>query len=294
MTMKNNTLTIKIFPITLIAVMLLFLASSCKKEIEIETGKMTLTFTFSVDNETLQTDTMAYTNAAGNIYEVNEVKFFISDITLIDKSNNKIIITDNNSIHYIDNNIPSTLTWKIKDNLAAGEYKALEFRFGLKDEKNKTYTFLNPPESNMFWPDPLGGGYHYMKLNGKYLDENGDLAPMNIHLGIGQNDNHTEFYQNYFTVEFPLNLELEEDATNVIHLNMNIGNWFRNPHTYDINAFGSAIMQNQEAQRILKENGHDVFEVSTAAPRDSMVAQTLRDIMKKASPKPHFYSLKKS
>ena len=75
---------------------------------------------------------------------------------------------------------------------------------------------------------------------------------------------------------------------------MNIDNWFRNPNTYDINAFGSAIKQNQEAQRLLKENGHDVFEVSTATPKRDRVAQTLRGIMKKASPKPHFYSLKKS
>ena len=88
-------------------------------------------------------------------------------------------------------------------------------------------------------------------------------------------------------------MDLTEGA-NVIHLNMNIDNWFRNPHTYDITAFGSAIMQNQEAQRILKENGHDVFEVSTAPSQRNVVTRTLRDIMKKASPKPHFYSIKKS
>ena len=266
MTMKNNTLTIKIFPITLIAVMLLFLASSCKneKEKEIETGKMTLTFSFSVDNETLQTDTMAYTNAAGNIYEVNEVKFFISDITLIDKSNNKIIITGNNSIHYIDNNIPSTLTWKIKDNLAAGEYKALEFRFGLKDEKNKTYTFLNPPESNMAWPEVLGGGYHYMMINGKWLKD-GSATPFNFHLGRGQlydGDNITGFIDNSFIVTVsnsPFSINSQET---VLNLDMNINNWFCGPEIYDFDIIGGAIMTNQTAQEMARANGHNVFSIN--------------------------------
>ena len=28
--------------------------------------------------------------------------------------------------------------------------------------------FVNPPEVNMMWPDVLGGGYHYLMLNGKW------------------------------------------------------------------------------------------------------------------------------
>ena len=113
----------------------------------------------------------------------------------------------------------------------------------------------------MYWPEPLGGGYHYMKLNGKYLNENQELAPLNIHLGIGQNEDKTVFYQNYFTIEQPIDFTILEDAENQLNLTMIVDNWFRNPNLYDFNEYGSAIMQNQAAQQALKENGNDVFKI---------------------------------
>ena len=37
----------------------------------------------------------------------------------------------------------------------------------------------------MFWPEMLGGGYHYMKMNMIWSDTSA-LNPFNMHLGIGQ------------------------------------------------------------------------------------------------------------
>ena len=42
---------------------------------------------------------------------------------------------------------------------------------------------------------------------------------------------------------------------------MNIENWFKDPHIYDFDVFGSYTMQNQEAMQTLTENGHNVFSV---------------------------------
>ena len=280
---------------------LAMMSTSCTKTVGY--GDTEIHISYTANGRPLTLDSLCYVNEAGNRFLITEIQWFISRITLLSEQGDQYVLghrevstllgIPQEKVFYIDTNIPESQTLATAS-IPCQRYVSMRFTFGLDQEDNVTGFFTNPPESNMFWPDPLGGGYHYMKLNGKYLDENGDLAPMNIHLGIGQNEDHTEFYQNYFTVEFPLNLELEEDATNVIHLNMNIDNWFRNPNTYDINVFGSAIMQNQEAQRLLKENGHDVFELSTTTPKRDRVAQTLRGIMKKASPKPHFYSLKKS
>ena len=266
---------------------LAMMSASCTKTVGY--GDTEIHISYTANRHPLTLDSLCYVNEAGNHFLITEIQWFISKITLVSEEGDEYVL---GKVFYIDTNIPESQTLATAS-IPCQRYVSMRFTFGLDQEDNVTGFFTNPPESNMFWPDPLGGGYHYMKLNGKYLDENGDLAPMNIHLGIGQNEDHTEFYQNYFTVELPLNLDLKEGA-NVIHLNMNIDNWFRNPNTYDINAFGSAIMQNQEAQRLLKENGHDVFDVSTATPKRDRVVQTLRGIMKKASPKPHFYSLKKS
>ena len=73
----------------------------------------------------------------------------------------------------------------------------------------------------------------------------------------------------------------------ITRLYRNIKKWFRSPHVYDFNAFGSAIMQNQEAQQLLKENGADVF---TAKNTEDMlsIAEISKEILQKAAPKPHF------
>ena len=126
-----------------------------------------------------------------------------------------------------------------------------------------------------------------MKLNGKYLDENDNLVPLNIHLGIGQNENFTQFYQNYFTVELPIDFNLKENDDNHIFLDMNIDNWFRSPNLYDFATDGSAIMQNQAAQAKLRENGSDVFSIKTIDDMKS-ISEISRQIMKMAAPKPHF------
>ena len=228
-------------------------------------GKISLKFAFQVDDTTFVPDQMIYSNASGNQYEVNEVKFFISDLKLYDSEGNKISVYDDNSIHYVDYDIASTLTWDIADDIPTGEYHSVSFTFGLSEAKNISNCFTNPPESNMSWPSYLGGGYHYMQINGKWLKD-GLSTPFNFHTGIGQlyeGDSITAFVQNYFTVNLPVStFTIKEDASTIIQFVMNINSWFTTPHDYDFNYWGGAIMQNQAAQEVIKENGVDVFSLT--------------------------------
>lgn len=251
-------------------------------------GDIELQVSYTANGRPLMTDSLCYVNEAGNQYMITEIQWFISNFEFQNDKGEWISL---NQINYIDTNIPESQLLRLSS-LPEGTYQKLRFTFGLDENDNVTRRFSNPPERDMFWPEPLGGGYHYMKLNGKYLDENGDLAPMNIHLGIGQNEDLTAFYQNYFTVELPLDLDVKADGVNAIQLNMNIDNWFQNPHIYDCQAFGSAIMQNQEAQQLLKENGHDVFSISSFDQHMEKIVSTLKGLMHKAAPKPHFYTKK--
>jgi hypothetical protein len=172
-------------------------------------------------------------------------------------------------IHYTDTDIPETKYWDIPDEIPSGHVDSVVFVFGLDAADNQSNRFPNPPESNMFWPDQLGGGYHYMKLNGKYLDNSGELAPFNYHLGIGQiydtTGQVTGFVQNYFKVSFPLVMmsslyvDVKPDRTTNLILTMNIDSWFTSPNTWDFNTMGIMMMQDQEAMHAACENGRDVF-----------------------------------
>lgn len=273
-----------------IAFLLLLLVSmmnvACDKPVDY--GNTEIHVNYTVNGHDLITDSLCYTNAAGNQFLITEIQWFISNLTIIGEQGDEYTL---GKIFYIDTNLPERQVLSTSS-IPCQRYTSIRFTFGLDQDDNVTGLFSNPPERDMFWPEPLGGGYHYMKLNGKYLDENGDLAPMNIHLGIGQNEDLTAFYQNDFTVELPLDLDVKADGVNAILLNMNIDNWFQNPHIYDCQTFGSAIMQNQEAQRLLKENGHDVFSINSFDQHMEKIVSTLKGLMHKAAPKPHFYTKK--
>ena len=223
-------------------------------------GHIKLNFSFVVDNDSLRLDTCMYHNAAGNLYEVNDVQFFISHVMLETASGEVVEITDNQGIHYTDIRIPGTLTWNIADIVPADEYKSISFVFGLEGEQNTTGYFPNPPENNMSWPDMIGGGYHYMKINGRWIDSESVRQPFNLHSGKIATDNG--FADNTFTVTLPLSqFAVIHKETAELTLQMNVNAWFSNPYLFDFNLFGGSIMQNREAQEVLRANGWDVFGV---------------------------------
>ncbi len=246
-----------------------------------------LQISHEVDGEPLVTDTLCYVNEAGNHYLVNEVQWLISNVMIQDEQGEW---HDIGKAFYIDTDITDSQTIH-KSAIPVGRYVTLQFVFGLNSDDNQSGYFSNPPESEMFWPDELGGGYHYMKLNGKYLNADSLLAPLAIHLGIGQNDELTSFYDNSFVVSLPIDFTVSEGSDNRLNLIMDIENWFRSPNTYDIFHYGSAIMQNQEAQSLLKENGRDVFSIKNQQDMKSPLKTTVQ-LFQKAASKPHFMTWK--
>lgn len=227
-------------------------------------GKISITFRHLVNGEDLRVDTAIYVNAAGNHYLVSEIQYFISDITLHRSDGGKVRIDREKSIHYIDTDIPESWLWHVADSIPEGSYDSVTFTFGVPAAVNITGLFPNPPESNMFWPDVLGGGYHAMKLNGKWLDSLQMLSPFHLHLGTGQLYDSLGNITSFVPNDFPVTLAqsgfvMEGDALFQIMLTMNIESWFETPHDYDFNYWGGGIMQNQAAMQVVKENGHDVF-----------------------------------
>ena len=260
---------------------------------------------YEINGKPLVTDSLCYKNEAGNHFLITEIQWFLSNIELRNEAGDWTMLhqanlpdtLDISRVYYIDTDIPESQTLHTCP-VRIGHYTAIRFTFGLDDYYNYTGLFSDPPESEMFWPDNLGGGYHYMKLNGKYVNGEGRLAPLAIHLGIGQNEDCTEFYQNYFIVELPIDFDVNANTKNQLDLTMVIDNWFRNPHNIDFNEFGSHIMQNQAAQRLLNGNGKDVFKIgkpndnenNIKMKKEARLVEKFNEVMHHATPKPHFWS----
>ncbi len=239
---------------------IIFIIASCGKD-NVKNVAPQFVFKHNVNGTELQRGIMKYTNTAGNIYEVDELQYFISEITLKTADGQSVKIKSDSAIHYVDLDVPSTLIWNPADLIPAGDYTGISFVFGINEAKNKTGLFVNPPERDMFWPDMMGGGYHYLKINGKWKAEGDVIKPYNFHLGIGMNMDGTVFYQNYFTITLPLTMHTGTMA-NVFTVTMNIEKWFEAPNLWDWNVIGGQIMMNQDAMRKGCENGANAFQVS--------------------------------
>ena len=243
-------------PIVFLVFVVLFCAS-CQDP----AGRMRMHFTFSVDGHELEQDTLLYRNEAGNRYEVTEAQYFISDVVLTAPDGSQYAIKSDKSAHYVDADLPYTLTWAPEDEIPAGVYSAITLVFGLAPELNVSHSYTDAPENNMSWPAMLGGGYHHMKINGRWIGEDGTPHPFNLHSGRTITASG-DTLENSFTVTLPLNgFAITKAGVTDITLDMNVNRWFCSPYLFDFNYFGGSIMQNAEAQEVLKANGWDVFSI---------------------------------
>lgn len=236
----------KNFPTVLsIALVLSLFLVSCKKE-NTET-QVSFLFNHFVGAQELEFDTIRYQNAFGNNYSVSTLKYFVSNLTL-HSSEGEYFLDD---VLYIDarEQALSSIIPSVK--VPVGNYTKLTFTYGLDSAENQSGMFPNPPENLMEWPIAMGGGYHYMKLEGK-VDSSGVINNFQAHTGPTMgNDNSFEVTLD--DANFSCSCE-----TKTITIEMDINQWWTNPNTLDLNVV-TGIMGNQPMQEILKTNGSDVF-----------------------------------
>lgn len=258
---KFKQMRVSVFFQCLVLLSISLLSGSCKKD-EVKYISPQFVFQHTVNGSVLQKEAMNYTNLAGNSYEVDEIQYFISEIMLKTSEGKTVSIASDSAIHYVDMDISSTLAWKPADLIPETQYDSISFVFGINKAKNITGLFVNPPERDMFWPDMMGGGYHYMKMNGKWKAPGDVIKAFNFHLGIGMGSMGM-FYQNYFKVTLPFRYSLRA-SNQFIVFTMNIEKWFESPNVWDWNTIGGQIMQNQAAMNMACQNGAHVFAVSVS------------------------------
>lgn len=224
--------------------------SSCKKDvIKPKPGSIKFAMEYVVDNNSLLFDTILYTNAAGNKYSVNHLEYFLSGFTFnkSDGSSHK-----STSVFYINAQKPLTNSISI-DNLPQGSYSSISFYLGLDSNTNKTNFLPNTLDNiNMAWPDAMGGGYHFMKMEGYFLNKAGSQKD-GYAMHLGRNNNLVK-------IDLNVPLIITDDVQTKI-LTMNINEWYKNPAVYDFETDGNYSMGLPNAMSKLTQNGKDVFTI---------------------------------
>ena len=95
--------------ILFITSLILITFSACEKPTQTD---LTINFTQTVDGAELTTNSMVYTNSAGENYDVKTLKYLISDITLHSNDGNTLLLDE---IHFIDVSDASTFSFTVED-----------------------------------------------------------------------------------------------------------------------------------------------------------------------------------
>jgi len=192
---------------------------------------------------------LKFTNENGERLSIERLRYLISNISLINGKNYHLIDVGENSGTSIT--IPEL----------TDESYALSFRFGFSSEDNTDGTYQDLNSVSFSVPGMLGGGYHFMQFDGKYIDNNNEASGFNYHTikAVDRTDpNNLKFEDTSFEVN--LGTVVVANTTE-IEIKMNLAEWFKNPNTWNLNELNTVLMPNFEAQKMMRANGDSVFSL---------------------------------
>ncbi|WP_299014777.1 MbnP family protein [uncultured Polaribacter sp.] len=239
--------------VSLFLIVILF--SSCKDDVECcvnPGGSVTLKFTHNWNGTPITEadfNQLKFTNANGDQLSIEKLRYVITNINLLDTKNRNLVDLGQNT--GLSLTIPNQKADLIN----------LKFRFGFKDEDNTDGIYQDLNTVNFNVPNMLGGGYHYMQFDGKFVAANNQEAGFNYHAirAVNRTDpNNLVFKDTSFEVDLG-EIEIINDTT--IEIKMNVAEWFKNPNTWNLNELNTVLMPNFDAQILMNENGQSVFSL---------------------------------
>lgn len=237
----------------LLLLVFLIQAISCKKDhdpVEAQTAHLQFFIGHRSDSLPLRFDTVFYRNAAGEDFSVSRLEYYISNVRLIGDQ----VVFESREVHYMNARNYAGGGFPVKG-VPKGHYTRLEFLLGVDSQRNIPDGLPATVENNaMFWPVPMGGGYHFMKLEGHFKDTAG-VSGYAVHLGRNGNT---------VAISIPCTFDISGPAHRMV-LTMNINQWFQDPLVYSFIRDGKYTMSSMPLMQKIAGNGQDIF-TSTFIP----------------------------
>ena len=248
-------------------VMILFLTVfACTEDLDdniaiVTNVNTTFNFTHNWDGTNVTNadfNTIQFTNQNSEMLSIERLRYLISDMTFTNLNGDVTVIDGYNLIDLTTN---SNLEYAPEMQIPTGTYSNVSFTFGFKNEDNIDGAYIDLNSASFNVPVMLGGGYHYMQFDGKFINSGSNEQGFNYHAirAVDNPGSNPTFPQDTFiTVNLgPISIN---SATN-IEVKMNIAEWFKNPTAWDLNTYNSVLMPNSAAQIMMHANGQNVFSL---------------------------------
>jgi len=243
--------------IKIIVLVLIVSIYSCSSDDDdkITLNSISFDFTHNFDDQKVAVsdfNDIKYTNLNGEEMSIERLRYLISKVRLV-STDTTITISGYN---LVDLTNTTGLNFSPTEEIPSGIYDII-FNFGFNEDDNTDNAYADLTSVSWNVPAMLGGGYHYMQLEGRYTIDTQTYQYHTISAvqNPGPNPDRTDTH-----IEVNLgSVSLTDDAT--IEINMNIAEWFKNPNTWDLNILNSLLMSNFDAQMQMNENGQNVFSL---------------------------------
>ena len=241
-----------------IALIMLFGCVSDSNETE-PASQITLNFNHYWDEHRItNTDlnSLSFINEFGNLLSIERLRYLISGIVLT-KEDGRIIEIQGYNLTDISNE--TSLTYIPEELVEHGYYSNISFIFGFTNQNNTDGSYIDLNSKSWNVPSMLGGGYHFMQMDGKFLNNENQEQGYNYHaIRAANSPDNTVSQDTFFKVDLgAFNATIDTE----INISVNIAEWFKNPNIWDLNELNQMLMPNYEAQIMMYENGQDVFSL---------------------------------
>lgn len=225
---------------------------SCKKDMALMDQETYSTSKYTVllkcDNQSVFFDSINNTNLSGNKYSIHNVNFYISNIKLMHEDGS---VFSSKETFYIDPLLISKNSFYL-DSIPAGNYTEITFLLGLDPMKNIDFGLATTLDNlNMAWPTAMGGGYHFLKMEGHYLDTMNQNKGYAIHLGKNENAAEIKLHQ----------LFIQKNQNHDFTIVFNVNEVFANPYTYNLNFETNYTMADSLSMLKIRNNIQDAFSI---------------------------------
>jgi hypothetical protein len=232
-------------------------AVSCK-DVDEDIPPRTLNFTQNWDGAPVSQADLGVTdfiNANNDTLDISRLRYLISKIRLENDEGTVFQLDDYQLVDVADESSRTVTPDAIIPN---GTY-TMTFVYGFDQADNIDGAYPDLNAAGWSWPAMLGGGYHFLQMDGTY-DLRADIPkPFNYHNGTAR-VSEGNFEANHITYSIP---EVRVRGRGIIEIQMNIAEWFKNPYTWVLDDFNTPLMPNYEAQKLMNQNGANVFTVVT-------------------------------
>jgi len=191
------------------------------------TGTLDVTVDNVVGTATLQLESGTYSSPAGDTYTVSDLKYYISNVTLI-SGNGQATFVEPESYHLIAQG--SKTSFELKD-IPAGTYDKVELAIGVDEAHNHSTDQEGDldPSNEMVWD--WDTGYKFLSLVGAYT---GDTESGALVFHVGGDANYKTI-----TLDLPKPIDLREQASYQLKLQADVNELFQGPHLIDFDMMNS-------------------------------------------------------